>query len=206
MESLGGAEGNPGRSAPPQRHRPSLSFHSVNRAGQAGHDPGLQRHHLLPCQLLSQACFGPLFASLGCAAMGFDDFRRNGVLLPATGSAAMRLGLPLHRGPHRRYNAMVAERMGQIERAWALLRRVAPDRARLDALMRIDLLQRALRRRLLRPAASAMRLNSRCPLGAGLDFSSLDSMAEMLWGETERRGSEGAEREAASLAPGVAAG
>ena len=46
---------------------------------------------------------------------GFDDFRRNGLLLPANDAAAIRLGLPLHRGPHHSYNELVFERVGQIE-------------------------------------------------------------------------------------------
>lgn len=69
-----------------------ISFRSVNRRGTPGHDPGLQRHHLLPRQLLQQACFGQLFDAIGHERVGFNDFRRNGLLLPAAESAALRLG------------------------------------------------------------------------------------------------------------------
>jgi hypothetical protein len=49
--------------------------------------------------------------------------------------------------------------------------------------MRIDLLQRALRRRLLDPARwRGKALNTRDP---ALDFSHLDRMAETLWAATE---------------------
>ena len=122
----------------------------------------MQRHHLLPCQLLTRRCFGPLFDLIGRDRLGFDDFRSNGLLLPASGESAVRLKLPLHRGPHRDYNAMVLE----------------------QALMRFGLLQRALRRRLLEPERRPMRLNRRDPLGAGLDFAELDAMAEALWAGT----------------------
>ena len=144
----------------------------------------MQRHHLLPCQLLSQRCFGLLFAALGRDRLGFDDFRLNGLLLPASGESALRIRLPLHRGPHRAYNGMVAERVGQIESDWARLRLRAPEIALDQALMRLDLLQRALRRRLLEPVRTRMRLNRRDPLGIGLDFTGLDAMAEALWAGT----------------------
>ena len=144
----------------------------------------MQRHHLLPCQLLSARCFGPLFDAVGRDRLGFDDFRSNGLLLPASGESALRPRLPLHRGPHRDYNAMVAERVGQIEAEWSRLRLAAPEIALDQALMRFDLLQRALRRRLLEPERRRMRLNRRDPLGTGLDFAALDAMAEALWAGT----------------------
>lgn len=163
--------------------RPRLPFRAVNRREQPGYQAGMQRHHLLPCQLLSQRCFGPLFDSVGAERLGFDDFRRNGLLLPATDPSAVRLQLPLHRGPHGSYNAMVAERVGHIEAEWARVRRRAPEIAVHDALMRLELLQRALRRRLLAPHRR-VRLNRGDPLGAGLDFRELDAMAEVLWAHT----------------------
>lgn len=144
----------------------------------------MQRHHLLPRQLLSQRCFSPLFDAVGRDRLGFDDFRRNGLLLPADTNAAVRLGLPLHRGPHREYNALVAERVGQIESAWAFQRRSAPERALEQALLRLMLLQGALRRRLLRPDTPRLCLNRRDPLGQGRDFAALDAMVEALWADT----------------------
>lgn len=140
----------------------------------------MQRHHLLPRQLLSARCFGRLFERLGHDRIGFDDFRQNGLLLPSTEPAAVRIALPLHRGPHRDYNAVVFERVGQIERGWALGRRRAPEDALEDALMRLTLLQRALRRRLLSDRRRLL-LNRADPLGTGRDFTELDAVAEMLW-------------------------
>jgi hypothetical protein len=165
--------------------RPRLAFRSVNRKDAPGYQPGVQRHHLLPCQLLSKRCFAPLLDTIGRERIGFDDFRSNGLLLPASSESALRMRLPLHRGPHRDYNAMVTERVGQIEGDWARLRLIAPEIALDQALMRLGLLQRALRRRLLQPERAAMRLNRNDPLGTGLDFAELDAMAEALWAGTD---------------------
>lgn len=52
--------------------------------GAAGYDPGLQRHHLLPIQLLGERYFQRMFAVIGRGRIGFDDFRANGILLPPT--------------------------------------------------------------------------------------------------------------------------
>ncbi len=168
--------------------RDRLSFRAVNRRSAPDHDPGLQRHHLLPRQLLGQRCFGALFVAIGRDRVGFDDFRSNGLLLPARDDAALRLGLPLHRGPHRDYNAMVIERVGQVEAGWSELRNTAPEIALDQALMRLELLQRALRRRLLDPLRRRLSLNRHDPLGHATDFAELDAMAEALWGATEDQG------------------
>ncbi|HEX7752789.1 MAG TPA: AHH domain-containing protein [Novosphingobium sp.] len=101
--------------------RPRLSFLSVNLRGAPGYDPGLQRHHLLPRALVARSCFAALFDNLDPEHVGFDDFRRNGPLLPSCDRAALRLRLPLHRGPHHRHTALVAERISQIEAGWARL-------------------------------------------------------------------------------------
>lgn len=146
----------------------------------------MQRHHLLPCQLLSQRGFGLLFNAIGRDRLGFDDFRRNGLLLPASDEAAQRTRMPLHRGPHRSYNAMVAERVGQVEAEWSRLRLCAPEIAVEQAIMRLELLQRALRRRLLKPDRLAWRLNSKDPRWHVPDkaFAELDAMVDALWSGT----------------------
>jgi hypothetical protein len=140
----------------------------------------MQRHHLLPRQLLSARCFGPFFCRLGAERIAIDDFRRNGLLLPGTDPAAVRIGLPLHRGPHRAYSTMVFERVGQIESHWAVRSAKSPDNAHEEALMRLALLQQALRRRLL-STRRRLVLNRADPIGAGRDFAELDALAEMLW-------------------------
>lgn len=144
----------------------------------------MQRHHLLPRQLLSQQALASLFEELGCDRLGFDDFRLNGLLLPSEDSSARMLGLPLHRGPHRAYNEMVTERVGQIEAGWAAHRLLCGESAANEAMMRFGLLQRGLRRRLLDASRRPFPLNKCDPLGAGIDFAELDAMADALWKAT----------------------
>jgi hypothetical protein len=168
-----------------KRARASIPFRAVNRPLDADYDSGLQRHHILPRQLLSARCFGPLFDTIGRERIGFDDFRSNGLLLPANDGAAIRIGLPLHRGPHRRYNELVIARVGQIEAGWSTLRGQAPEDALDQALMRLSLLQRALRRRLLRPSGQRLVLNRADPWDVALDFTELDAMADLLWAGTD---------------------
>jgi len=162
--------------------RARLPFRSVNRAGAPGYQPGLQRHHLLPCQALGQRSFTAFIAALGHERIGFDDFRRNGLLLPANDTAALRLGLPLHRGPHRTYNELVFERLGRIEATWNGARLRFRVVANTDAHARITLQQAALRRRLL-AEGRPFRLNRQDRLQPA-DFSVLDAMAAQLWTAT----------------------
>lgn len=163
--------------------RVAIPFRKVNQRGGPGHDPGLQRHHLLPRQLLRRDCFGAMFETIGRERVGFDDFRVNGLLLPASEAATRRTGMPLHRGPHRRYNEVVIERVGLIEAHWSSVRREDPEAALMTALLRLRLLQAALRKRLL-SEQRRMILNRRDPLGTGFDFTELDAMAEQLWAST----------------------
>lgn len=162
----------------PNRQR--ICFRAVNRRDAPDYDPALQRHHILPRQVQTRPCFRPMLTAIGPDRLCFDDFRRNGLLLPANDDAALRVDLPLHRGPHRSYNEMVIERFGQIEQGWAVQRLRAPEAALHDALERLELLQRALRRRLL-DQQRRLRLNRNDPLGSGIDFTELDAMAEQLW-------------------------
>lgn len=124
-----------------------------------------------------------MFGSIGRERIGFDDFRFNGLLLPATEQASVDTGLPLHRGPHPIYNELVIERVGRIESRWDLVQRKDPETARIEALDRMRLLQRALRIRLINERKSFV-LNRKDPLGTGFDFDTLDAMAEQLWAST----------------------
>lgn len=133
-----------------------------------------------------QPCFAPLFDALGENRIGFDDFRANGLLLPANDAAALRLATPLHRGPHRRYSGMVSERIGRIEAIWAGVRlQSGLEQACEQALMQLRLVQRALRRRLLQGPVGAFALSRRDPNRREVDFSELDAMADLLWAETQ---------------------
>jgi len=165
--------------------RARISFRNVNRRDDPQRVEGVQRHHLLPKQLLTQRCFGALFDEIGRERVGFDDFRSNGLLLPASDAASMRIGLPMHRGPHRTYNAMVIERVGQVEEHWSGLRLRALEIAHVEAVQRLRLLQQALRRRLLEPGRKPLALNRHDRLGKHQDFTELDAMVDALWPATE---------------------
>lgn len=170
-------------SRPRSHARTIISFHSVNRRGSPHYHPGLQRHHLLPKQLLNKRYFSRMFESIGRVRIGFDDFRFNGLLLPATEDASVQTGLPLHRGPHPVYNELVIERIGSIETRWELVKRKDPETARVEALDRMRLLQRALRIRLINEDKGFV-LNRKDPLGTGFNFDTLDAMAEEIWSST----------------------
>lgn len=163
--------------------RKAVPFRSVNRQGEAGYMSGVQRHHLLPRVILKQRWFGRMLDTIGRRRIGFDDFRQNGLLLPANESTARRTGMPLHRGPHRDYNAMVIDRVGNIESQWSRDELADAERALEEAMFRLRLLQAALRRRLLDENRRFV-LNRKDPLGTGFDFSELDAMAETLWQST----------------------
>jgi hypothetical protein len=164
--------------------RQRLSFRSVNRRDTPDYEPGLQRHHILPRQILTRSCFHPLLDAVGRERLHFDDFRHNGLLLPANDSAAVRIGLPLHRGPHRDYNTMVIERVGQIEASWSARRSLAPEVALAEALEGLRQLQQNLRRQLL-DQHHRLTLNRRDPFRSAVDFSELDAMADLLWPKTK---------------------
>ena len=75
---------------------------------------------------------------------------------------------------------MVIERIGAIEAGWSRQRVRNESRAHATALMRIGLLQGALRKRIL-DRRSPLRFNRADPLGHGRDFTLLDRLAEELW-------------------------
>ena len=168
-----------------RRRRPRLSFASVNRPGSRGFRADYQRHHLLPLQLLSTGSLTSMIAHLGRGRIGFDDFRSNGMLLPASEALAAETGFPLHRGPHHDYNRVVIARVGRIEEAWSRARLRQPDYAHMQALMQLSLLQRTLRRRMLQPGQRAIALNRRDPALRSDGFEGLDAMADTLWQDFE---------------------
>lgn len=164
-----------------QLSRKPIPFRSVNRRGSSGWQAEMQRHHVLPLQLLNLPTLTSMFEGIGRPRIRFNDFRSNGLLLPATVTAARRTGMPLHCGPHRHYNDLTAERVGQIEAHWSRSHLRHPEMARREALMRIDPLQRALKRRLLQDGGRRLVLNRKDPFRAELDFSELDALVDQLW-------------------------
>lgn len=101
-------------------------------------------------------------------------------MLPDCEQLAARTALPLHRGPHRSYTEMVAERLGEIERRWTLEKRTAPRSALAASRSGFAEVQLSLRMMLLDPRRT-VKLNRRDRLGEGLDFTALDAMADRLW-------------------------
>lgn len=116
---------------------------------------GFQRHHLIPVNLIRRRTFAPLFSTIG--SVGFDarNFLSNGLLLPATEKMAERTGLPLHRGPHGRYDTLVAECLGVI------FNEVTENRivCRVEIHRRIADLQGLLRRALQQDASLMLNRN-----------------------------------------------
>lgn len=141
--------------------------------------PGeFQSHHLIPVGVFASKAFSPAFEAI--RGDGFDGryFTRNGVFLPATEAAALRSGLPLHRGQHRRYNELVAYRIAAIFRDSSPL--ACRQSARSDAVERINLLAAALRKVLSR-SHPHMSLNQRDPFNNSVNFDHIDSACEAIW-------------------------
>ncbi len=127
-----------------------LNFRSVNRRASVGYRSGWQRHHLIPYRLAIDPRAGPVLAMLTVYGFSFDDFTRNGVLLPASEAAACRSGLPLHAGPHPRYTRNVAQIVTSIGAETAHpIRRLA----------RIFLFQANLRKQLAVPVGLPTRID-----------------------------------------------
>lgn len=129
---------------------------------------GYQRHHLIPVNVIRLRVFESLFDVVG--PVGFDprDFLSNGVLLPATDEMALKTGMPLHRGPHRHYDSLVAEYLDDISKD-ARCGKIASG---ISAFRRLAELQGTLRRA-LRHGATPM-LNRNDPRGPIAGLTKLD--------------------------------
>jgi len=122
-----------------------------------------------------------LFGQLAEHGLRFDDFSRNGLLLPSSSREAERSGLALHRGPHPGYNAIVLARVERIRVSMAASLAIAPFRAALDAIARLGWLERALRRTLDGTAPRWIWLNRRDPMRLHADCADLDRMIADLF-------------------------
>lgn len=142
--------------------------------------PGFQRHHLIPVNLIQRPAFAPMF--LLVQTVGFDarNFLSNGALLPGTEVMVERTGLPLHRGPHPKYDQLVADCLNEISNGIAKDPRAGP----VLAYRWISDLQGRLRRALHSDASLMLNRNdprcSICPLFK-LDYDILQlSMDDFL--------------------------
>jgi A nuclease family of the HNH/ENDO VII superfamily with conserved AHH len=98
-----------------------LPFAAVNRRGDPGYREGWEKHHELPNQCTRDPALGPFIDSLGAFGFFIDDFKTNGILLPALPSISRASGLPLHVGGHAVYNARVMARMHEIRMACEMM-------------------------------------------------------------------------------------
>jgi A nuclease family of the HNH/ENDO VII superfamily with conserved AHH len=140
--------------------------------------PEFQLHHLLPVGVFGHRNFSTSFQLL--RADGFDPrfYSVNGLFLPATESAAMLWKMPMHRGPHRQYNELVAARVDTI--LLEMQRRCYIMSARYEAVERLNLLIATLRR-ILTGGRTFLRLSSRDPLHSHAHFCDIDAACERLW-------------------------
>lgn len=141
-----------------------------------------QKHHLIPVQIFRNPNFARLFEIVRVGGFDPRDFQTNGVYLPATERMAIQCGWPLHRGPHPRYNELVASRLAMLEKS--IMRR--RDKDQVDhyhdsIASRLYYIQKALRKTLL-SKPSPIILNRRDPMSRNIDFKHLDDDVDRLWG------------------------
>ena len=155
-----------------------IPFSSVNRVHSKGHKPNFQRHHLIPLQAVSSPHLQELFALSPSLLVDLNDFATNGRLLPSRPYEALTSGLPLHRGPHYRYNELVICRLVQIMESAKRLRTSTLRNQHLIGGVR--LLQSALYRGLGVSGFHKIRLNKWNPMHPVADFSDIDARVDAL--------------------------
>ncbi|MDK2762043.1 MAG: AHH domain-containing protein [Sphingopyxis sp.] len=143
---------------------------------------GFQRHHLIPIGLLRRPQMAVLFDQLRAEDFTLQHFGGNGLILPASETAALRSGHALHRGPHHEYSDVVAARVERIRAHFTLHAPADPRTARRTAVMRLRLLQDTARRALTDRHGGAFWLNRRDPMRLFVDRPYLDAAIDMLFG------------------------
>ena len=141
-----------------------------------------QLHHLLPVSVFGHSHFSKSFQMLKVA--GFDPryYSVNGLALPATERAASFWKMPMHRGPHRRNNELVAVRVANI--LSELERSDCSQQARSAAIERLNLLICTLRR-ILSADRPFILLSSRDPINSKVHFWNIDAACDRLWMATK---------------------
>lgn len=158
-------------------------FSMINRKNRGGYHPHYQRHHLIPLQVASISTIREPLDKIGSAGFDFDDFEKNGVLLPSDEKIAFETGRSLHRGPHPRYNMLVIERLSLIIQ---LSNQIENDvQRKVFFRLRIALLQSVLRRALVGSALPVFRLNKKDPSLPSSAFAELDSSVDALYVATQ---------------------
>lgn len=138
---------------------------------------GYQQHHLLPRAILRQPDVRHLLDQI----TGIGGDRRaascNCLWLPCDESIALTTGRALHRGPHPRYNDVVAAR---VDRVLARYGRSRDRTMLLIASVHLARLQACLTRILAGRGPRLIQLNRRDPLRAFADYSYLDAAISRL--------------------------
>jgi hypothetical protein len=120
-----------------------VPFGAVNLSHDRTYREGWVRHHLLPLQSLRDRALQPFLSSLSDDGFHMDDFRTNGILLPALQSIGKFAGLPVHFGGHPNYNGRTIDELQAIRGICESIR--AGSRRREIALSGVRGLQRRLR-------------------------------------------------------------
>lgn len=136
---------------------------------------GYQRHHLIPVNIIRNHAFAKLFASVAAAGFNPHCFLNNGFLLPATEIESARTGLPLHRGPHRQYDDLIAECLNMI---WLAVLMGHIPASPVSIMTHVSDLQGRVRRS-LGPSAR-IKLNQNDPRGVGGHLCLLDDNLKQL--------------------------
>jgi hypothetical protein len=130
---------------------------------------GFHCHHVIPISVVERRSLARIFGRARSVGFEPEDFTSNGMHLPSTVKQAVIFRLPLHRGPHRRYNEIVAE---QISR-WSNLQ---PD----ELLGQLQCLQASLKLGLRR---GPVTINGGAEIGTALsdEFRRIDYVIEKLY-------------------------
>jgi A nuclease family of the HNH/ENDO VII superfamily with conserved AHH len=129
---------------------------------------GFHCHHLMPISVVENPAFGSLFLRLRQRGFNPDDFLTNGMLLPSLEVNAVAFNLPLHRGPHPRYNKMLADFASTLEKlpVGIAIRKIREAQ---------HILQQGLRR------SGARQLEQfRSPFQTGQDFLTIERAADAM--------------------------
>jgi hypothetical protein len=142
-----------------------LSFREMRKRGKV---EGFACHHIIPVSVVQRRSLARAFGRARSAGFELEDFVANGMQLPTTDALADAFKLPLHRGPHRLYNEIVAERVA----LWA-------DLDPFHLVVRMHQLQQELKRGLRRAPVSITTVNGMSDI-LFQDFCRLDTAIEKL--------------------------
>lgn len=118
---------------------------------------GFHAHHLIPKQVARHRYFAQFIVDLRRAGLNLDDFEGNGIYFPYSERLGEIFQLPVHRGAHPQYNAMVSHHVAGMMHL--------PIEAALPAMR---MLQQQLRGG-LRSADTSREELTRNPMSTGLE-------------------------------------